>query len=121
MTREFLIVSDPNCDIVYAFAPPTCQGVIPAIFAPSSWEAQFGRYISGGLTELAESDDAYLVIEQQPAGSVVLPVIRLRVDAQSPYTTASEFTFELESLATALPATIPQTAAASCASANIAM
>jgi hypothetical protein len=101
-----------DCDIDSGFSddvngnriPDECEDITFA----DQFAVTFGELRSGTLAEVAESDDQYLIIEQRPAFSPLLPLIRVDMIGTSPFNPASEFGYTLEAAATALPPNVPQ-------------
>jgi hypothetical protein len=85
--------------------PDECETQQPL---PMSFNVVFGQLISGTLSDLYDSDDAHVVVQQRASLSPLLPSIRLEFEGASALEKPTILTFLLEASATALPATVTQ-------------
>jgi hypothetical protein len=97
-------VADPGSALLDVALLPVGTDVV----LPASFEVVFGAYEGGGLFDLYNSNDEYVSIEQRPAFSPLLPLIRMTVEGTSPVAAPSDFRFVFETAASALPPTVPQ-------------
>jgi subtilisin family serine protease len=79
--------------------PDECENVI----LPISFAATFGAHRAGGLDDLFDSDDAHVVIEQRPAFSPLLPLIRMEVAGVAIIWPVSELVARIEASVDSLP------------------
>lgn len=83
--------------------------IIGGEIVPEAFAVPEGALNSGGLLELAESDDRYVVIIQRPPSRASSPSIRLVVFATAPSESASYFEFNFEAGCSGFPpANVPQ-------------
>jgi hypothetical protein len=75
---------------------------------PDAFDVMFGGYQSGTVQDLHESDDSYLVVEQRPAFSPLLPLIRVEADGVAEDAGVAAFTAIFEAAATSIPGLPPQ-------------
>jgi hypothetical protein len=98
-----------NVGVRFATIIPGTGGPEPSnTVLPSSFDAVFGAYRSGTIADLAASDDAYVIIEQRPAFSILLPLIRLEVEGTAHIAMPSQMVVTMEAGTTAIPTQSPQ-------------
>jgi hypothetical protein len=68
-----------------------------------AFEVIFGEHVGGTVEDLLASDDAYVTVQQLPAASVFLPLIRLELEAVAATSATIGMTVVIETATTAQP------------------
>ena len=71
--------------------------------APASFAVTHGRHLSGGLPDLFDSDDNYLLVQAMPAISLLSPSIQVEVEGTAPQGRVVYVKFRFEAGCSAFP------------------
>ena len=89
-------------DVAWTFSGTSAELARPDTFDHT------GELLSGGIAELADSDDAYVVIRNRAPPSPLEPSIEIVVEGETAVATPTDITFTAEASCTAFPPAIPQ-------------